>query len=156
FFFSSRRRHTRSKRDWSSDVCSSDLDATVKSCSVIACSISGRKGPEFPIHVVQPYPTRLKPSLSKYGINPASSRYRVKTLEPGANEVLTYAGSCKLFSTACFANNPDPNIACGVDVFVHDVIDAMAREPVFITDVVPSECSTVTSFSNSLSSSPKP
>src|SRR5207249_8684736 len=24
-FFSSRRRHTRSKRDWSSDVCSSDL-----------------------------------------------------------------------------------------------------------------------------------
>src|SRR5699024_11347520 len=25
FFFSSRRLHTRSKRDWSSDVCSSDL-----------------------------------------------------------------------------------------------------------------------------------
>src|SRR3982750_1406481 len=25
FFFSSRRRHTRSVRDWSSDVCSSDL-----------------------------------------------------------------------------------------------------------------------------------
>src|SRR5699024_12094226 len=29
FFFSSRRRHTRSKRDWSSDVCSSDLNAGV-------------------------------------------------------------------------------------------------------------------------------
>src|SRR5207249_6724583 len=29
FFFSSRRRHTRSKRDWRSDVCSSDLGATV-------------------------------------------------------------------------------------------------------------------------------
>src|SRR5699024_12176438 len=26
--FSSRRRHTRSKRDWSSDVCSSDLERT--------------------------------------------------------------------------------------------------------------------------------
>src|SRR6266498_5561022 len=26
FFFSSRRRHTRCGRDWSSDVCSSDLD----------------------------------------------------------------------------------------------------------------------------------
>src|SRR5690606_2019589 len=26
FFFSSRRRHTRFSRDWSSDVCSSDLD----------------------------------------------------------------------------------------------------------------------------------
>src|SRR2546422_3061156 len=27
FFFSSRRRHTRCSRDWSSDVCSSDLEA---------------------------------------------------------------------------------------------------------------------------------
>src|SRR5690606_39555562 len=29
FFFSSRRRHTRFSRDWSSDVCSSDLEAGV-------------------------------------------------------------------------------------------------------------------------------
>src|SRR5437660_2770171 len=29
FFFSSRRRHTRWPRDWSSDVCSSDLEADV-------------------------------------------------------------------------------------------------------------------------------
>src|SRR5467141_192293 len=28
FFFSSRRRHTRFKCDWSSDVCSSDLEPT--------------------------------------------------------------------------------------------------------------------------------
>src|SRR5207253_8694694 len=27
FFFSTRRRHTRWPRDWSSDVCSSDLEA---------------------------------------------------------------------------------------------------------------------------------
>src|SRR5690606_39540630 len=30
FFFSSRRRHTRFSRDWSSDVCSSDLGAHYK------------------------------------------------------------------------------------------------------------------------------
>src|SRR2546422_3746793 len=30
FFFSSRRRHTRCSRDWSSDVCSSDLTYTAK------------------------------------------------------------------------------------------------------------------------------
>src|SRR5216683_1291215 len=36
FFFSSRRRHTRSDRDWSSDVCSSDLGATVPSAQGIA------------------------------------------------------------------------------------------------------------------------
>src|SRR5207245_5718687 len=29
FFFSSRRRHTRCYRDWSSDVCSSDLGLAV-------------------------------------------------------------------------------------------------------------------------------
>src|SRR5690606_41441491 len=38
FFFSSRRRHTRFSRDWSSDVCSSDLggDAQIKAMKKIA------------------------------------------------------------------------------------------------------------------------
>src|SRR3712207_7035757 len=35
FFFSSRRRHTRYWRDWSSDVCSSDL-APVRRYHVVA------------------------------------------------------------------------------------------------------------------------
>src|SRR5947199_6121298 len=30
FFFSSRRRHTRCLSDWSSDVCSSDLESSLK------------------------------------------------------------------------------------------------------------------------------
>src|SRR6266566_2586282 len=29
FFFSSRRRHTRLQGDWSSDVCSSDLEGSI-------------------------------------------------------------------------------------------------------------------------------
>src|SRR5699024_10779960 len=33
FFLSSRRRHTRSKRDWSSDVCSSDLLFALTLCN---------------------------------------------------------------------------------------------------------------------------
>src|SRR5207248_4760433 len=36
FFFSSRRRHTRSYGDWSSDVCSSDLDPATDSWRRIA------------------------------------------------------------------------------------------------------------------------
>src|SRR5215813_526973 len=32
FFFSSRRRHTRCGRDWSSDVCSSDLASPAARC----------------------------------------------------------------------------------------------------------------------------
>src|SRR3989337_3273177 len=46
FFFSSRRRHTRCYRDWSSDVCSSDLnsirDATVTGVQTCALPISTR------------------------------------------------------------------------------------------------------------------
>src|SRR3989449_11488780 len=33
FFFSSRRRHTRCSRDWSSDVCSSDLNSAFLSAA---------------------------------------------------------------------------------------------------------------------------
>src|SRR2546429_4136363 len=39
FFFSSRRRHTRCSRDWSSDVCSSDLDKANRS------RLKGARGP---------------------------------------------------------------------------------------------------------------
>src|SRR6478672_12040282 len=35
FFFSSRRRHTRSDRDWSSDVCSSDLEVSAEAQSLV-------------------------------------------------------------------------------------------------------------------------
>src|SRR5690606_40106038 len=35
FFFSSRRRHTRFSRDWSSDVCSSDLRALDAGCEAV-------------------------------------------------------------------------------------------------------------------------
>src|SRR2546422_1704144 len=41
FFFSSRRRHTRCSRDWSSDVCSSDLVVIVVETLGAACVIVG-------------------------------------------------------------------------------------------------------------------
>src|SRR5699024_12089995 len=50
FFFSSRRRHTRSKRDWSSDVCSSDLLCGVGAAGCVrrlyyaGISLAGRGG----------------------------------------------------------------------------------------------------------------
>src|SRR5687768_17836187 len=44
FFFSSRRRHTRCSRDWSSDVCSSDLDLILFAADqwLNACEILGK------------------------------------------------------------------------------------------------------------------
>src|SRR2546429_9431707 len=42
FFFSSRRRHTRCSRDWSSDVCSSDLIDLNNSEGFVQPTPSGR------------------------------------------------------------------------------------------------------------------
>src|SRR5690606_20367115 len=55
FFFSSRRRHTRFSRDWSSDVCSSDLPA--QPAAVLGHGEAGRgrggdrPGPDQPARV---------------------------------------------------------------------------------------------------------
>src|SRR4051812_31230019 len=45
FFFSSRRRHTRLTCDWSSDVCSSDLDVRARPR---LCGRAPRLGPALP------------------------------------------------------------------------------------------------------------
>src|SRR5699024_12116646 len=50
FFFSSRRRHTRSKRDWSSDVCSSDLLPTnppAHNCSLAALPFTSMQNTHY-------------------------------------------------------------------------------------------------------------
>src|SRR5690606_40079644 len=41
FFFSSRRRHTRFSRDWSSDVCSSDLEQAWQAGATEICMQGG-------------------------------------------------------------------------------------------------------------------
>src|SRR5690606_40642141 len=43
-FFSSRRRHTRFSRDWSSDVCSSDLKETLVVAGQLINELVAKKG----------------------------------------------------------------------------------------------------------------
>src|SRR5690606_40784306 len=45
FFFSSRRRHTRFSRDWSSDVCSSDLPSKIPRVSFVLALFVGDARP---------------------------------------------------------------------------------------------------------------
>src|SRR5206468_6981895 len=49
FFFSSRRRHTRSDRDWSSDVCSSDLKLLLlgHAFDTLGCKVVGLRTDNF-------------------------------------------------------------------------------------------------------------
>src|SRR5258707_9233070 len=62
FFFSSRRRHTRYWRDWSSDVCSSDLVAFVPHARPIA-----KKEPAVPRDFTGIGRFRVLVSLEKLG-----------------------------------------------------------------------------------------
>src|SRR5690606_29248864 len=67
FFFSSRRRHTRFSRDWSSDVCSSDLARQLRLLQLAAVGLSQLAG-QMPVSQSLPLflslPEQL-PSLSK-------------------------------------------------------------------------------------------
>src|SRR6266550_5415190 len=63
FFFSSRRRHTRCSRDWSSDVCSSDLENRVPGgdvnpyLAVAGLIAAGLHGIEHSLALEPPYTT---------------------------------------------------------------------------------------------------
>src|SRR5438034_3872182 len=73
FFFSSRRRHTRSLCDWSSDVCSSDL------CSSTRWSSGpGRTGVSAPCVIVS---TELTPPIVGTGSAGSYSRSEEHTSE---------------------------------------------------------------------------
>src|SRR3712207_8596949 len=71
FFFSSRRRHTRYWRDWSSDVCSSDLG------QVVTKEVSVRQGAEIGLEL-DPSLNALMPegvNLSPRHTYPLQRRY---------------------------------------------------------------------------------
>src|SRR5256885_3477250 len=54
FFFSSRRRHTRLQGDWSSDVCSSDLEAQPHQVAADAARRIDRRLRPRPQHAAKP------------------------------------------------------------------------------------------------------
>src|SRR5690606_41091450 len=62
FFFSSRRRHTRFSRDWSSDVCSSDL--YVQNGTQYDGTFLGRADPKVYLNYLQlPVTFQYQPEL---------------------------------------------------------------------------------------------
>src|SRR5690606_39863928 len=78
-FFSSRRRHTRFSRDWSSDVCSSDLPAE-NAAPAAGPASSWRPGPrpcrsrpENLIHRLLPDTAACRPMSLPYGLSMLSS-----------------------------------------------------------------------------------
>src|SRR5205085_8542708 len=74
FFFSSRRRHTRFDCDWSSDVCSSDLEAKENNglCAIHQTPLVRRNEPCY-FFALSKFQDRL---LKFYEVNPNRSEER--------------------------------------------------------------------------------
>src|SRR5216683_5935819 len=124
FFFSSRRRHTRSDRDWSSDVCSSDLRRPrplvearpgVRATDVARQSghapgpVAGSRGtkPWMGEGLGQVNRRELRPqcrSIVRYGVRPACVAYfdtadpAVRTLQPTVRDCLDPAPATGLWT----------------------------------------------------------
>src|SRR4051794_34978896 len=90
------------------------------------------------MHVVQPYPASANPSSSSGAMSPAFSRYAVTAFEPGASEVLTVGDTRSPRATALRASRAAPTITVGFDVFVQEVMAAIATDPVRIVARSPS------------------
>src|SRR5688500_9173354 len=103
--------------------------ATTSSLTSIASATGASRGPLLPMHVVQPYPTTPKPSSSSGLSSPAIWRYSVTARDPGANEVLTVGLTVRPRASALRASSPAPTMTVGLEVFVHEVIAAIATEP---------------------------
>src|SRR5450756_3037235 len=95
--------------------------AAMRSFLVSASSSPRSSGPELPMQVVQPKPTRLKPNRSRNGCRPVLSRYALTTRDPGASEVFTHGLTLSPYSTAFFASKPAASMTVGFDVLVHEV-----------------------------------
>src|SRR5882757_9803650 len=106
--------------------------AQTRSFFTITSLSSAVRSPELPMQVVQPYAATLNPSFSRYGNSPVRCRYSVTTREPGASEVLIWAGTDSPASTAFLAIRPAASRTLGLLVLVHEVIAAISTSP-FLT-----------------------
>src|ERR1051326_3793521 len=86
-------------------------------------------GPELPIQVVQPKPTRLTPTWSRCFCRPELARYSATTWLPGASEVFTHGLAFRPFAAALRASRPAPISTLGLEVLVQEVIAAITTSP---------------------------
>src|SRR6187431_3533925 len=97
--------------------------------SLIDFEMSSGSGPELPMQVVQPKPTRLKPTLSRSACSPELERYSATTWLPGASEVFTHGLAFRPLAAALRASRPAPISTLGLEVLVQEVIAAITTSP---------------------------
>src|SRR5690606_40173249 len=86
FFFSSRRRHTRFSRDWSSDVCSSDLYLkTTKTIKMEALKLNKETAIKLYPTAATEFRKMLEETFGEKALKPKVTD-RVKTFEDRSEE----------------------------------------------------------------------
>src|SRR5260370_3714906 len=98
FLFSSRRRHTRFKFDWSSEVCSSDLAGTSRVAHDPLC-----------VHAIANTPAGLMEFVRSY----RSTNFGLPTKPGRVGSCITVFGACSAFTkvTACtLAKSPSDSL----------------------------------------------
>src|SRR5699024_7187899 len=115
FLFSSRRRHTRSKRDWSSDVCSSDLLGKIT---------------EYMEQLAANSKTRMRKELDAL----AREAERIRMLEePGwQDKVAEVERKLEEFNSALAKDDADFGVATMAELS-ELALEAMAQEPIEFT-----------------------
>src|SRR5690606_31875109 len=97
FFFSSRRRHTRFSRDWSSDVCSSDLATGQPIATVVNIGIGGSDlGPAMAYEALIDYADAGIEARFVSNIDPADITGKLRDLDPATT---LFVVSSKTFTT---------------------------------------------------------
>src|SRR3954454_8286872 len=94
--------------------------AATTSFLLLDSEISSASGPELPMQLVQPKPTRLKPRLSRSFCRPDLSRESATTWLPGASEVFPQGFGFRPRAAAFLARRPAATITLGLDVLVHE------------------------------------
>src|SRR5690606_41179023 len=89
FFFSSRRRHTSFSRDWSSDVCSSDLDGSIIETPITA---NFREGLNVLQYFISTHGARK--GLADTALKTANSGYLTRRLVDVAQDVVITEHDC--------------------------------------------------------------
>src|SRR5689334_6191398 len=90
--------------------------AVIRPLSLIVLETGAGSGPELPMQVVQPKPTRLKPSASRSFCRPDFDRYSPTTCDPGASEVFTHGLDFRPLATALRASRPAAISTDGLEV----------------------------------------
>src|SRR5690606_20401462 len=109
FFFSSRRRHTRFSRDWSSDVCSSDLEHTQADFDAFM-SKYGDMFPERPRNLSELVDVLARRAAATQRLLASMTPRQREELENLINQTLDQAGlseQMRRLGEALYARRPD-------------------------------------------------